>query len=176
MNVHVGDGRQFIEKLRQPYDVIFLDAFGSNSIPAHLTTQEFLQAVRRAVRPDGVVVGNLWGRVANPLYGSMVRTYQEVFDELLILNVRGAGNMILLALPRRRSLGRDELMQLARSESVAKRFPFDLGDPVRYGFLGAHAKSQHERVLRDADLEQRKPECMRDMATSVNQRGSSQPC
>ncbi len=156
MRAHVDDGRQFIEKLRQPYDVIFLDAFGSNSIPAHLTTQEFLQAVRRAVTPDGVVVGNLWGRHSNPLYDSMVRTYQEVFDELLILDVQGAGNMILLALPRKQPLSRDELMQLARKVSAAKRFPFDLGDPVNYGFLDARAKSQHERVLRDRDLEQRK--------------------
>jgi len=156
MNAHVGDGRRFIEKLQQPYDVIFLDAFGSNNTPAHLTTQEFLQAVRRAVTPRGVVVGNLWGRSANPRYDSMVRTYQEVFDELLILDVRGAVNKILLALPRKQPLSRDELTQLARKVSAAKRFPFDLGDPVKYGFLDARAKSQHVRVLRDRDLEQRK--------------------
>ncbi len=149
MNAHVGDGRRFIEKSRQPYDVVFLDAFGSNSIPAHLTTQEFLQAVRRAVTPGGVVVSNLWGRNSNPLYDSMVRTYQEVFDELLILDVRGAGNMILLALPRKQRLSRDELMQLARKVSAAKRFPFDLGDSVNYGFLDARAKNQSGRVLRD---------------------------
>ena len=156
MNAHVGDGRQFIEKLRQPYDVIFLDAFGSDSVPAHLTTQEFLRAVRRAVTPGGVVVGNLWGRGSNPLYDSMVRTYEEVFDELFILDVRDAGNKILLALPRKQPLSRDELMQLARKASAARRFPFDLGDPVQYGFLDAQAKSQHGRVLRDRDLEQRK--------------------
>jgi spermidine synthase len=157
MNAHVGDGRQFIEKTRQTYDVIFLDAFGSNSIPAHLTTQEFLQAVRRAVTPSGVVIGNLWGRAANPLYDSMVRTYQEVFDELFILDVRGAENKILLALPRKQPLNRDELMQMAQKVSAAKRLPFDLSDPVKYGFLDAHAKSQHERVLRDRDLGQPKP-------------------
>ncbi|MBI4206313.1 MAG: fused MFS/spermidine synthase [Betaproteobacteria bacterium] len=151
MQAHVGDGRQFIEKLRQPYDVIFLDAFGADSIPTQLTTQEFLQAVRRAVAPGGVVVGNLWGRVSNPLYDSMVRTYQEVFDELLILDVRDAANKILLALPRKQPVSRDELTQLARKVSAAKRFPFDLGDPVKYGFQAAPAKSQHERVLRDRD-------------------------
>ncbi|OGA43951.1 MAG: hypothetical protein A3G25_08435 [Betaproteobacteria bacterium RIFCSPLOWO2_12_FULL_63_13] len=156
MNAHVGDGRRFIEKLRQPYDVIFLDAFGSNSIPAHLTTREFLQAVRRAVTPGGVVVGNLWSRISNPLYDSMVRTYQGVFAELLILDVRDAGNKILLALPRKQPLSRDELMQLARKVSAARRFPFDLGEPVKYGFPDAHVKSQRGRVLRDRDLEQGK--------------------
>jgi spermidine synthase len=100
MRAHVDDGRKFIEKTVDPYDLIFLDAFGLNSVPAQLTTEEFLRAVRRVTKPGGVVVGNLWGRHSNPLYDSMVRTYQEVFDELFVLNVRGADNKILLALPR----------------------------------------------------------------------------
>jgi len=152
MRAHVADGRQFIEQARQPYDVIFLDAFGSDSLPAHLTTQEFLRAVRRALNPGGVVVGNIWGRHSNPLYDSMVRTYQEVFDELFILNVQEAGNMILLALPRRQPLNRDELAQLARQVATARRFRFDLGDPLNYGFLHAQQKNQRGRVLRDVGL------------------------
>ncbi len=87
MHAFVGDGREFVERFRQPYDVIFLDAFSSDSVPPHLTTQEFLRAVRRALKPNGVVVGNIWSRYSNPLYDSMVRTYQEVFDELYILDV-----------------------------------------------------------------------------------------
>jgi hypothetical protein len=93
----------------------------------------------------------------------MVRTYQDVFDELFILYVRGAGNRILLALPRKQPLSRDELTQLARNVSAARRFPFDLGDPVQYGFLDAHAKSQRGSVLRDRDLEQRKLERYRSI-------------
>ena len=92
MQAHVDDGRRFIEKSRQPYDVIFLDAFGSDSVPEHLTTQEFLRAVRRAVKPGGAVVGNVWDSAYNRLYDSLVRTYQEVVDELLILDVRDSGN------------------------------------------------------------------------------------
>jgi spermidine synthase len=152
MQVHVADGRQFIENSRQPYDAIFLDAFGNDNVPAHLTTQEFLQAVRRAVKPNGVVVGNIWNRNSNPLYDSMVRTYQEVFDELYILEVHGDINMIMLALPRGQTLGRDELMQLARELSAARQFRFDLGDPVNYGFLHAQNKNPDGRVLRDAEL------------------------
>lgn len=152
MQAHVRDGRQFIEELRQPYDVIFLDAFGPDSIPERLTTQEFLQAVRRAVTPGGIVVGNIWGRSANPLYDSMVRTYQAVFEELVVLNVREASNKILLALPRKQPLTRDDVLQLARKLSAAKRFPFDLAVPVQFGFRNAPAKTQHERVLRDRDL------------------------
>jgi spermidine synthase len=156
MKAHVNDGRVFIEKSRQPYDVIFLDAFGADSVPAHLATQEFLQAVRRAVKPGGSVVGNLWGSGYNQLYDAMVRTYQEVFDELFILEVRNAGNKILLALPRKQPLTRDELTLMARKLSTAKRFRFDLGDLVNYGYFHAREKNQRERVLRDVDPAQRK--------------------
>jgi spermidine synthase len=158
MKAHVDDGRQFIEKSRQPYDVIFLDAFGNDSVPEHLTTQEFLRAVRRAVKPGGGVVGNLWGPGYNRLYDSMVRTYQEVFDELFILDVRNAGNKILLALPRKQPLSRDELMLMASKVSTAKRFRIDLGDLVNYGFLHAREKNQRGRVLRDVDPAQPRQE------------------
>jgi len=147
----VGDGRAFIEQTREPYDLIFLDAFGGDGVPLTLTTQEFLHAVRRAVRPDGVVVSNVWNRPFNPLYDSMVRTYQEVFDELYILEVRSTGNMILLALPRREDLGREDLARRARQVSLAKRFRFDLGEKVRSGFQQATEKNAAGRVLRDAD-------------------------
>jgi spermidine synthase len=152
MRVTVGDGREFIEKTRQPYDIIFLDAFGSDAVPPHLTTQEFLRAVRRALRPDGVVVGNIWDRGSNSMYDPMVRTYQEVFDDLYILDVQGASNEILLALPRRLNLSREELAERARRVSTAKRFRFDLGERVARGFQHAIAQTPEVRVLRDVDL------------------------
>ena len=88
---------------------------------------------------------------AYPLFDSMVRTYQEVFSELFILDVRGADNKILLALPRSRPLTRAELMEQARKVSTAKQFRFDLGELAGYGFLRAQAKHQDGRVLRDPD-------------------------
>lgn len=148
----VGDGRAFIEKTREPYDILFLDAFGSDSVPPTLTTQEFLQAVRRAVRPDGVVVGNVWGRESNRLYDSMIRTYQEVFDDLYILTVRGAGNMIVLALPRRLNLTREEFAAQARRVSTVKRFRYDLGERVEFGYSRAIEKLKDGRVLTDAAI------------------------
>ncbi len=153
MRAHVADGRAFIENVRQPqYDVIFLDAYGARNVPAHLTTQEFLQAVRRAVVPSGVVVGNVWRPSSNPLYDSMVRSYQEVFDDLFILDVPGDANNILLALPRKQRLSQNELALAARKISTARQFRFDLGDMVEYGFLDARTKNRDVRVLRDSDL------------------------
>ena len=157
MRAHVGDGRRFIENVRQPqYDMIFLDAFGAHNVPEHLTTQEFLLSVRRAVMPSGVVVGNIWRPSSNRLHDSMVRTYQEVFDELFILDVPGDVNNILLALSRNQRLSQSELALLARKISTAKRLRFDLGELVEYGFLHAREKNKNGRVLRDSDLRRSK--------------------
>lgn len=150
MRAHVADGRAFIERTTEPYDLIFLDAFGADSVPPSLTTREFLAAVRRAVRPDGVVVGNVWDRSFNPLFDSMVRTYQEVFRELYVLDVPHAGNRILVALPRPQALTREQFAALAGGVSTGQRFRFDLAECVRFGFHHAAAKSSEGRVLTDA--------------------------
>jgi spermidine synthase len=149
LRAHAADGRAFIEAVREPYDVIFLDAFSSSELPAHLTTREFLQAVRRALTPSGVVVGNIWDRYANRLYDSMLRTYQDVFDELYILSVQSAGNKILLALPRKLTLSEAELAARARALSKAKGFRFDMGEAAGYGFVHARERNVADKVLLD---------------------------
>ncbi len=149
MHVHVADGRQFIEQCRRPYDIVFLDAFGCDSVPYHLATQEFLQAVRRAVVSSGVVVGNIWSRASNPLHDSMIRTYQEVFEELYILGVPLAGNEILIAPARKQQISRDELARRATVISEEKGFRFDLGERVIHAFHYTADKASTGDVLKD---------------------------
>jgi spermidine synthase len=154
MRAHVGDGRQFIENVRQSYDLIILDAFGARSVPAHLTTLEFLQAVRRALATGGVAVSNIWRPSHNAVYNEMIRTHQAAFDELFILEVPGDVNNILLALPRKQAVDRSELTRTARRISAEKQFRFDLGDFVVYGFTVVTGRNYPGNVLRDADLKQ----------------------
>ena len=149
MHAYVKDGRRFIEECRDPYDVIFLDAYGPDSIPYALSTREFLHAVRRALTPKGIAVANVWSRSSNPLYDSMVRTYQDVFEHLAILDVQGSENKIFLAMPRQRQIPQDELARRARKISREKGFRYDLGDVVTYGYREAGKKDPGARVLTD---------------------------
>ena len=121
-----------------------------SELPPHLTTQEFLRAVRRALSPRGVVVGNIWDRYANRLYDSMIRTYQEVFDDLYMLNVPLAGNKILLALPRALALKEEDLESRARDVGERRRFKFDLGEAATYGFVRLRERNAAGHVLLDA--------------------------
>jgi len=95
--VHLGDGRGFIERSKENYDLILLDAFSATSIPYHLSTQEFLQAVKARVAEGGVVAANLWDGKAG--YWDQVRTYAAVFPEPRVVKCAGSGNSIVLAAP-----------------------------------------------------------------------------
>lgn len=99
LRVHVADGRRFIEDVTDPYDAIFLDAYGASDVPAALTTHEFLQATRRALAPNGAVIANLWSDASDNLYPSMLATYRAVFPEVFVLPVARRTNRIVLALP-----------------------------------------------------------------------------
>jgi spermidine synthase len=151
MHAHVGDGRAFIEKAAAPYDAIFLDAFGTASVPAHLTTIEFLKAVSKALTPGGVVIGNIWDRYSNPQYDSMTRTYREAFAQVVILDVRDSGNKIVIALPRRDAVDRNAAVALGRRLSASRGFPFDAGEFIDYGYQRPDSNAEPGRVLTDAN-------------------------
>ncbi len=155
MRAYVEDGRPFIARSPGRYDVIFLDAFGSDNIPYALATREFLQLVRRALTPGGVAVANVWSRPSNPLYDSMVRTYQDTFEELYVFDVRGAGNKILIALPRKGPVDPVALTRRAREISRENEFPMDMGDAVTYGFRLPGGDGARGEVLRDEDKQRK---------------------
>ncbi len=156
LRAHVGDGRRFIAEVREPYDMIFLDAYGADSVPYHLITREFLLSVRRAVDAEaGVVLGNIWSRASNRLYDSMVCTYVDVFDTVRITDVPGAGNKIVIALPRQAAPERDELATRASELARRQRWRFDLGRLVRDGYRAPGEELIYGRVLRDRQGERR---------------------
>jgi spermidine synthase len=157
MRAHVADGRAYIEQTRTPYDVIFLDAFGATSVPAHMTTVEFLGAVRRALRPDGVVVGNLWSGEHNRLYDAMARTYEAVFDTVKIVPVTGTGNRIVLALPRKEAVDTRALASRATGVSASRKFDFDLGAAAAEEAAHERESIRTARVLRDPAPAARNP-------------------
>jgi spermidine synthase len=152
MVAYAEDARAFAEKIgKSRYDVIFLDAFGRDTVPAHLTTVEFLQTVRAALKPGGVAVGNLWSRVHNRMYDAMVRTYQEAFADLYILDSDQASNRLLLALPRTEGISEYDLVSRAQALSHKARFRFDVGRLVQGHFMHANVRDSTQHVLRDAD-------------------------
>lgn len=102
------DGRIFLNRTNETYNVIYGDAFGSfHSIPHHLTTKEAAQATYDALDKNGVVLVNIisaleGGRAA--FMEAEYHTYKEVFPHVYIfqikknVNTTQAQNLMLVAL------------------------------------------------------------------------------
>jgi SAM-dependent methyltransferase len=62
-NVVLGDGRLSIQQAPdQAFDLLALDAFNSDAIPAHLLSREALELYQRKVKPDGVILFHVSNR------------------------------------------------------------------------------------------------------------------
>ncbi len=142
LRVHVDDGRDFIEKCSHRYDLIILDSFDAKSIPEHLATAEFLQSVRAALSPDGIVVSNVWGRTVNRQYDHMLLTYRDVFEEVYICDVPAPGTKIFISLPcKQAAMTREELLRRASAVSRQRGFRYDIG-----AVISGFRNSEEERV------------------------------
>ncbi len=88
---HVIDGRVFLNTNDEPFDVIFLDAFGTDlSIPAHLATQEYFALMKDNLTPGGVLImnyiGTLDGEVPS-MTGSLTKTLTSVFPNVKMYGI-----------------------------------------------------------------------------------------
>ena len=62
----LGDGRLTLAKApNHSYDLIVLDAFGSDSVPVHLITREAIQMYLAKLRPGGVLLFNISNKYVN---------------------------------------------------------------------------------------------------------------
>jgi predicted membrane-bound spermidine synthase len=94
MRYRAGDGRVFLNRNSEPYDLILLDAYRGGYVPFHLLTREFYTLVRQRLIPGGAAAFNVHD--GTKLYASTVRTLSEVFPAL-DLYPTGLGETIAVA-------------------------------------------------------------------------------
>ncbi|MDX3895850.1 MULTISPECIES: spermidine synthase [Pusillimonas] len=107
--VFVEDGREFVERARREgaaYDMVMLDAFDIDYIPAHLLTVEFLEQVKGILSSRGVLVANSFAR--SRMYDRESATYAAVFGSFFNLRGRLDGNRVIIAVPS--GLPSDEML------------------------------------------------------------------
>ena len=87
LSIEVGDGRQFLARNDERWDVIVIDAFFADAVPFHLVTSEFLELARSRLAPGGVIVTNAIGAIegaGSRLFRSIYRTYRTAFPTVLV--------------------------------------------------------------------------------------------
>ncbi|MBU4074859.1 MAG: fused MFS/spermidine synthase [Proteobacteria bacterium] len=94
----IDDGRQFLKRNRERYDQIWLDAFNSDYIPAHMTTKEFLALVKVRLTEGGIVIQNIfcWSK----FYDAQVATFRTVFAKVFVFEGQKSGSCIIVASDR----------------------------------------------------------------------------
>jgi len=96
-NIIISDGRDFINRNKHKYDLIFIDAYSARNIPFQLTTQEFYRKVRDAIKPHGIVSVNIANLGKQQFIASEIKTIKSVFPHLAIYVCPGQSNYIPFA-------------------------------------------------------------------------------
>ncbi|MDE5833795.1 MAG: fused MFS/spermidine synthase [Desulfovibrio sp.] len=79
MEIEHRDARQFLNRQRDQYDLIFVDVFNSHySIPFQMGTAEAIRELRRAAAPGGVLVMNMISAIT----GENGRLFRSVWQNL----------------------------------------------------------------------------------------------
>lgn len=93
LHIYNEDGRIFLQKTTQEYDLVVLDAYSKSYVPFHLMTAEFFQLLRQHLTVEGGVVSNLIAAVSGDqarLLMAEVRTMNTVFPNVYLFPVNGA--------------------------------------------------------------------------------------
>ncbi len=121
------DGRVFLNRSKDQYDLILLDAYRGGYVPFHLLTREFYTLVKSRLTPGGAVAFNVHD--GTKLYHSTVKTLGEVFP-IVDLYPSGMGEVIatLSADPK---FNRDALATRAAALQQRYNFRFPLPDVLK---------------------------------------------
>ena len=121
MRYRASDGRVFLNRNSDLYDLILLDAYRGGYVPFHLLTREFYALVRQRLAPGGAAAFNVHD--GSKLYASTVKTLGEVFPAL-DLYPTGTGEVIAVATAS--PLARETLERRAAALQARHGFRFPL--------------------------------------------------
>ena len=128
--VHHDDGRRFVRKMleRKTYDLIYLDAFKSGSVPFHLKTIQFYKDVNRVLSSGGVVGSNLYGK-SNLLKPNDWKTFSGEFNKIYCFEDHDRRATVLFATNRVETWGMSHFIKAAKQFPLS--LPFSLVDMAK---------------------------------------------
>ena len=98
LKIHQSDGRMFLRRSKEKWDLIVLDAYYADTVPFFLTTREFFGIAKERLTPGGVFANNVVSRVAGPrskFFRSVYRTMGEVFPQVYAFKVAESGTRFI---------------------------------------------------------------------------------
>ncbi|MCX6986200.1 MAG: fused MFS/spermidine synthase [Lentisphaerae bacterium] len=129
MNISIGDGRDFINRTKEKYDIVFIDAYSATNIPFQLTTAEFYRKVRDSLSPSGIMTANIANLGKPKFISSELKTVMDVFPNLVVFVCVNRSNYILFA-PVNRKLDNSELKAKSLKIEVEKNLDLKMCDMI----------------------------------------------
>ena len=117
----VSDGRAFLMKDSDKWDVILIDAYRGPFVPFHLLTKEFYTLVKSRLAPGGVVVQNI--EPSTMLFDSATATLASVFPSVDLYD--GGGNVVAIGYEGA-SLRQTDLLARAGRAQEKYKFRYDM--------------------------------------------------
>ncbi|MDP2343379.1 MAG: fused MFS/spermidine synthase [Deltaproteobacteria bacterium] len=94
LHVHTGDGVAYIARARAGYDIVLLDAFSAEGIPASLSSKAFFADARRVLAERGVAVMNL--ALVGPAEMELItQRFAEAFPGCVVVTGKAEDNRML---------------------------------------------------------------------------------
>ena len=98
INIYIMDGRAFINKSKNKYDIIFMDVYNAENIPFQFTTVEFFRKIKKNLSPKGIFAANLANLGNKKFISAELNTILSVFKNCFILECKGKTNYVPIAL------------------------------------------------------------------------------
>ena len=138
------DGRVYLTRHKERYDVIIVDAFLGSYIPFHLLTKEFYELLKERLAPGGAIAFNAFSD--NKLFASTVKTLTGVFPTL---DIYPAGNNQAIIAVAPTAITPDTVA--ARAAALQARYDFRYPLPALLARRAKDPKSQgaNGKVLTD---------------------------
>ena len=133
LRVTVGDARvELREEAAASADLVVGDAFGGRNVPWHLTTAEWVDDVRRVLRPGGLYAVNVIDQQPLNLLKAEAATLLDAFADVRLVAFPGpaGGNQVLLASDRPSGAGPGSTARGARTMDRAAVERFTAGADV----------------------------------------------
>jgi spermidine synthase len=140
-----GDGRVFLNRNKQLYDLILLDAYRGGFVPFHLLTKEFYALLKQRLTPAGAIASNVHD--GTKLYHSTVKTLGEVFPTL-DLYPSGSGEVIAVG-SLNPALDKDALASRAAALQERYKFRYPLQDALRRRMDNPKAEAAGGELITD---------------------------
>src|ERR1041384_5059275 len=152
LHLHAQDGRLFLTRTQNQYDIILLDAYFTDAMPFHLTTKEFFELAQKKLTPNGIVVANLISAVTGPsgrIARAFVRTQRQIFPQAYVFAARRPDHASLDTIQNVIVVATRDKQRLDINEIVKRATAIDRGlfpDPIQDIAVAYFDKSLPEDV------------------------------